>query len=72
MRWLILTQISFLLIACNEREPGVEQKEPWSNEAETLFQQEAVLRYELEQQQEEAAKLKAQGIDGAPPTILRK
>jgi hypothetical protein len=50
----------------------VEQKEPWSNEAETLFQQEAVLRYELEQQQEEAAKLKAQGIDGAPPTILRK
>ncbi len=68
MRWLILTQISWLLFACNDEPAKVVEKEPWSTEAEELFQQEAVLRYELEQQQYEAAKLKAQGIDGAPPS----
>ena len=71
MRWLILTQMFWLLGACeNIQQPAIE-KEPWPTEAEVVFQQEAVLRYELDQQQRETKKLQSQGIDGSPPSLRR-
>jgi hypothetical protein len=62
MRWLILTQMLWLL-GCNDAPAPETAKEAWDTQAEVIFQREAVLRYELEQQKQKAEKRQAQGIE---------
>ncbi len=73
MKKVIFPQILLLLAACEQQQatPKVAP-EPWPNEAEVVFQQAAVLRYEVEERKAEAARLKAQGLDGAPPMPRRE
>ncbi len=66
-RWLILTQTLVLATACEQQQPTAPPEEPWSTEAEEVFQQAEVLKYELEQQRLEQERLRAQGLEGAPP-----
>lgn len=68
MKRLIFPQILLLLCACERpADPGVAP-EPWSNEAEVIFQEAEALKYSLEKQKLEAEKLEAQGLEGAPPS----
>ncbi len=67
-RWLILTQTLVLATACEQRQPPpAPPAEPWPTEAEEVFQRAEVLKYELEQQRLEQERLRAQGLEGAPP-----
>jgi hypothetical protein len=65
--WLILTQTLWLTTACEQQQQPTLPAEPWPTEAEELFQQAEVLKYEVEQQRLEMERLRAQGLDGAPP-----
>jgi hypothetical protein len=66
--WLILTQTLVLATACEQHQENTPQpEEPWSTEAEEVFQKAEVLKYEVEQQRLEAEKLRRQGLEGAPP-----
>ncbi|WP_457674704.1 hypothetical protein [Thiolapillus sp.] len=65
--WLILTQSLWLTTGCEPEQKTALPAEPWPTEAEELFQQAEVLKYEVEQQQLEMARLKDQGLEGAPP-----
>ena len=71
MRTVIFPQILLLLCACEQQPKPQVAPEPWSNEAEELFQEAEALRYSLEKQRLEAERLKAQGLEGAPPTPRR-
>jgi len=71
MKLLILTQVLWLTTACEQEQKAVLPEEPWSTEAEILFQDAQVLRYELQQQELEAARLRAQDVVGAPPSLRR-
>jgi hypothetical protein len=42
-------------------------EEPWSNQAELVFQRAEVLKYSLTQHQLEQQRLRALGIEGATP-----
>lgn len=71
MKRMIFPQILLLLSACEAPpEPRVAE-EPWSNEAEVLFQEAEALKYSLEQQKLEAGRLRSQGLEGAPPSPRR-
>ncbi len=73
MKRVILPQIALLLTACDQQPPPAKiAQEPWPNEAEVLFQQAEVLRYELEQRKLESERLQAQGLVGAPPMPRRE
>ncbi|WP_041069794.1 hypothetical protein [Thiolapillus brandeum] len=70
---LILTQILWLLAACDSPpdQTTPAPQEPWSTEAEEVFQAAEVLKYEVEQQRLETEKLRTQGVEGAPPALRR-
>ncbi|WP_419590301.1 hypothetical protein [Thiolapillus sp.] len=42
-----------------------------TDEAEVLFQDAQVLRYEVEQRKQETARLRVQDVEGAPPSLRR-
>jgi len=67
-----LTQMLWLATACEQDGKTALPEEPWSDEAELLFQHAQVLRYEQEQRRLETARLRAQGIEGAPPSLRKK
>ncbi len=69
MKKAIFPQILALLAACDAPPPAPPHRDPpaWSNEAELLFQQAEVLRYELERRRLERERLRERGIQGAPP-----
>jgi len=71
MKRVIFPQILLLLAACDEPSEPRVAPEPWPNEAEALFQEAEALKYELEQRKLEAERLRAQGLDGAPPMPRR-
>ena len=71
MKRVILPHFLLLLSACEAPpEPRVAE-EPWSNEAEVLFQEAEALKYALEKQQLETEKLRKHGLEGAPPSPRR-
>ncbi len=65
-----MTQMLWLL-GCNDTPAPETAKEAWDTQAEAIFQREAVLRYELEQQKQEAEKRQAQDIE-TPPSPPRR
>ena len=73
MKKVIFPHILFLLLlnGCEAPSEPERVREPWSNEAEVLFQQAEVLKYEVEQQRMETERLRAQGLEGAPPSPKR-
>ncbi len=70
MRLLILTQMLWLL-GCSDTSAPEAEKETWDTQAEVIFQQEAVLRYELERQKQEAATREIQDSYASPPSPRR-
>jgi len=70
-KMLILTQILWLATACEQDRKTALPDEPWSDEAELLFQDAQVLRYEVEQRKQETARLRVQNVEGAPPSLRR-
>ena len=58
-----------LLAACGpaEEPQNTPAPEPWSNEAEVLFQEAEALKYALERQRLEQARLDALGVEGVAP-----
>ncbi|WP_456373647.1 hypothetical protein [Thiolapillus sp.] len=62
-----MTQVLWFATGCEQEQKTPLPAEPWSTEAEEVFQQAEVLKYELEQQRLETERLRAQGLDGAPP-----
>ncbi len=58
------------LAACSAQDDtpatGVTE-EPWSNEAEVVFQEAEALKYSLMQHQLEQRRLRALGVEGATP-----
>ena len=67
-RWIV-PQLALVVTvsACDRASPPPPAAEPWPDDAEVTFQQAEVLRYELIRRQTEAARLRAQGLDGVPP-----
>jgi hypothetical protein len=59
-----------LLAGCEKDQPvtHAHAPDPWPNEAEVVFQTAEALKYSVEQQKLEIARLKAQGIEGNPPS----
>ena len=72
MRHCIPFTAAFLLLTGCEQDQGERTKsvaaDPWSDEAEVLFQEAEALKYTLQQQQLESARLQEQGLDGQPPS----
>ncbi len=66
-RWIVPQLAGLVMLSGCDRSPPPPPPEPWPNDAEVLFQQAEVLRYELIRRQTEAARLRAQGLEGAPP-----
>ncbi len=58
-----------LLSACSDPPPASPPvpPEPWPNEAEAVFQQAEALRYSVEQQRLEHARLRRLGLEDAVP-----
>ena len=58
-----------LLAGCEIEQPVTQlhASDPWPNEAEVVFQTAEALKYSVEQQKLEIARMKAQGIEGNPP-----
>lgn len=60
------------LFGCNQESTLATKpepkEEPWSNEAELVFQQAEALKYSLEQQKLEEARIQNQGLDGRAPS----
>ncbi len=71
MRRVILPQILFLLSGCEAPPHPKPPGEPWSNEAEVIFQEAEALKYALEKQKLEAERLRINGLEGAPPSPRR-
>lgn len=67
----ILFLLSVVLLTGCEQASTVTRAyapDPWSNEAELVFQTAEALRYSVEQQKLEIARLQAQGLEGNPPS----
>ena len=71
MKKWIFPQLALILVACEGSSEPPVPPEPWSNEAEVLFQDAEVLKYDLERRKAEAARLRDQGLDGVPPMPRR-
>lgn len=60
-----------LLTGCGQEPPVTAETpkaEPWSNDAELVFQQAEALKHSLEQQKLEQQRIKDQGLEGRPPS----
>jgi len=68
MKRTIFPQILFLLSGCEVPPEPQEDADPWSNEAEVIFQEAEALKYSLEKQKLATGRLRAQGLEGAPPS----
>ena len=63
--------IAFTLQSCSEAEAPKPKpiQEPWSHEAETLFQNAEALKYAVEEAREEDRRLEQLGVNGQTPTL---
>ena len=68
---LIILPVLFLF-GCKEEDALTTQpkqkEEPWSNEAELVFQHAEALKHSLEQQKLEEARIDDQGLEGRAPS----